>query len=59
MKAGPPATTFDLEVTLGMEPMHNRTQNRKSVSPDTVGNPPAVASFPPGFLHTRGGAGPC
>ena len=41
VKAGPPAATFDLEVTFRMEPMHSRTQTRKSLSPDTVGYLPA------------------
>lgn len=36
VKAGPPAATFDLEVTFRMEPMHSKTQNKRSLSPDTV-----------------------
>lgn len=50
VKAGPPAVTFDLEVTFRMEPMHSRTQNRRSLSPDTVGYLPAQDLLP---AHTK------
>lgn len=57
MKAGPPAATFDIEVTFGMECMHRRVQNPTSLGPEVGavegGGYLTTFSQLPGFLYMK------
>lgn len=46
MKAGPPAATFDIEVTFGMECMHRRAQNPTSLGPEVGADEGVDTSLP-------------